>query len=188
MSKTTVIKCQLTGLRPLMFDRYAGDNNTQLPVHEKMYLMEKDGEHLLTIPAINLYSMLCAENPKSVCRQFFGRSGKTIGLGIASYTSIEPYEIPILDDDGPIEFTGFNDQIKVHKSVARLPRGIPNPKERPVLSLPWGLEFALTYQENKHATLENVRQAVTMGGTLGLGTFRPYFGRYELTGWDTQEA
>ena len=31
-----------------------------------------------------------------------------------------------------------------------------------------------------------IRQALTMGGTLGLGTFRPYFGRYELTVWDPQ--
>jgi len=186
MSKTTVIRCQLTGLRPLMFDRYAGDNNTQLPVAEKMYLMEKDGKHLLTIPAINVYFLLCAENTKSVCRQFFGRNGKTIGLGIASYTKIDPYEIPILDDSGSIAFTGFNDQIMVHKAVARLARGVPNPKERPMLHLPWHLEFTLTYQENKHATLENVRSALTMGGTLGLGTFRPFFGRYELTGWDIQ--
>ena len=186
MDKMMTFKCQLSGRRPLMFDRYAGDNNTQLPVHEKMYLMEKDGKQLLTIPVINLYSMLCAENTKSVCRQFFGRGGKTIALGIASYTSIEPYEIPILDDDGPIAFVGFNDQITVHRAVARLAKGIPNPKERPMLKLPWRIEFTLTYQENKIATLENVRQALTMGGTLGLGTFRPYFGRYELTVWDPQ--
>ena len=184
MSEIVTIKCQLTGLRPLMFDRYAGDNNTQLPPGEKMYLVERDSQHLLTIPAINLFSLLCAENTKSVCRQFFGKNGKTIALGIASYVSIEPFDILILDDHGPVAFVGFNDQIKLHKSVARVKGGIPNPKERPMLERPWRIEFALLYQENKYATLENVRQALTMGGTLGLGTFRPFFGRYELTGWD----
>jgi len=181
MSNPVIIKCQLTGLRPLMFDRYAGDNSTQLPVVEKMYL---DARRLLTVPAINLFSLLCAENTKSVCRQFFGKNGKTIALGIASYVSIDPFEIPILDDKGTIVFTGFNAQVSVHKAVARVKGGIPNPKERPLLALPWRIEFIMTYQENKYATLENLRQALTMGGVLGLGTFRPFFGRYELTQWE----
>lgn len=177
---TQTIKVELTGLRPLMFDRYAGDNSTQLPVAEKMYLDEK---HRLTLPAINLFSLLCAENSKSVCRQFFGKQGKTIALGIASYCNIEPFDIPIMDDNGQIEFKGFGEQITVHKAVARVKGGIPNPKERPLIKLPWRTSFAVEYQENKYCTLENLRQAFTMGGTLGLGTFRPFFGRYELTDW-----
>ena len=174
------INVQLSGLRPLMFDRYAGDNNTSLPVAEKMYL---DENKRLTMPAVNLYSLLCAENTKSVCRQFFGKNGKTIGLGIASYTTIEPFYIPILRDGDPLVFTGFNaaSGISVHRSVARVKGGIPNPKERPVIACPWSIEFSILYQENKHCTLENLRQALSMGGTLGIGTFRPFFGRYELT-------
>lgn len=178
--KTTTIHVQLSGLRPLMFDRYAGDNSTQLPNEEKMYL---DAEQRLTMPSINLYSLLCAENTKSVCRQFFGKNGKTIALGIASYTTINPFDIPILAAGQPIVFSGFNQQIVLHKSVARLAKGIPNPKVRPALNTPWSLDFEIEYQENKYCTLENLRQAFTMGGTLGLGTFRPFFGRYDLTAW-----
>jgi hypothetical protein len=175
------IRVHLKGLRPMMFDRYAGDNSTQLPTAERMYLTEK---HQLMLPALNVQSLLAAENTKSVCRQFFGKSGKTIALGISSYCLITPFEIPILDDNGPIIFVGWNEQISAHKSVARLKGGIPNPNERPLLSLPWHLEFSIEYQENKYCTLENLRQAITMGGTLGLGTFRPYFGRYEISGWE----
>lgn len=174
------IKVQLSGIRPMMFDRYAGDNNTQLPTAEKMYL---DEQRRLILPALNLYSLLAAQNTPSVCRQFFGKNGKTIALGISSYTNITPYEIPIEDGNGPIIFEGWNGQISVRKDVARLPKGIPNPKERPVLALPWRVVFEVQYQENKFCTLENLRQALTMGGVLGLGTFRPFFGRYELTGW-----
>lgn len=161
-----------------MFDRYAGDNNTQLPVSEKMYL---DSQQHLIMPAVNIYSMLVSENTKSVCRQFFGKQGRTIALGIASYTSIDPFDIPIMNDEGHIKFTGFNGMIYEHRSVARVKGGIPNPKQRPALSLPWRVEFVMSYQENKQCSLENLRQALTMGGTLGLGTFRPFFGRYELT-------
>ena len=178
MYKTTTIQCQLTGARPLMFDRYPGDNATTLPPEEKMYL---DSSQRLTIPAINIYSLLCAQNTMSVCRQFFGRQGKTIALGISSSTRIEPPEILLLDDNGPIVFGGFNDQIFVREDVARVKGGIPNPKKRPGLRLPWRLEFEVFYQENKYCSLENLRQAFSMGGTLGLGTFRPFFGRFELT-------
>lgn len=180
MNNLTTIQCQLNGLRPLMFDRYAGDNSTQLPPQEKMYL---DNDHRLTIPAINIFSLICAENGKSVCRQFFGKVGKTIALGVASYVGIEPFDILLYDDNGAITFTEWNKQISIHKAVARLAKGVPNPKERPLVALPWHLDFTLTYQENKYCTLENLRQAFVMGGTLGLGTFRPFFGRYEVSKW-----
>lgn len=183
VASKTNIRIQLTGLRPLMFDRYAGDNSTQLPTAERMYLTN---DLALVLPAINLYSLLCAENTKSVCRQFFGKNGKTIALGISSYTTIEPFDIPICDDKGPVHFTEFNAQISVHRAVARLPRGIPNVKERPVLALPWRIEFTVTYIENQYCTENNLRQAFDMGGTLGLGTFRPFFGRYALTGWGVE--
>jgi hypothetical protein len=115
---------------------------------------------------------------------FFGKSGRSVSLGISSYTNISPFDILILDDNGPITFEEFNDKIYIHKSVARLAKGIPNPKIRPTIALPWRLEFSIEYQENKYCTIENLRQAINLGGTLGLGTFRPYFGRYELTKWD----
>lgn len=181
MANETKISVVLTGKRPMMFDRYAGDNNTQLPAAEKMYFAG-DGRTLI-IPSINVYSMLVAENTKSVCRQFFGRQGKTIGLGISSYTTIEPFDIPIIDEDGPIQFDGFGDRIYVRHDVARLAKGVPNPKERPVLELPWQLEFDVYYERNDSCSLENLRQAFKMGGTLGLGTFRPFFGRYAVTQW-----
>ena len=144
-----------------MFDRYAGDNSTQLPVHEKLYL---DDQRRLTLPAVNLFSMLCAENTKSVCRQFFGKNGKTIGLGMASYVTITPFEIPICDEKGQITFKGFNQQVYEHRTVARLAKGVPNPKQRPVVAMPWNLQFTMNYIENKYCSLENLRQALTMGG------------------------
>ncbi len=178
----TTIKVALKGIRPLMFDRYAGDNNTSLPPEEKMYLND---QKQLIIPAINVYSLLISENNKSVVKQFFAsKTQKDIRLGISSYTNIEPFDIPIMDDSGPIVFRGWNDQISVKKDVARLNKGIPNPKIRPVLALPWKISFVVQYQDNKNCTFENLRQAFTMGGVLGLGTFRPFFGRYELVGWE----
>lgn len=183
MITTVKYTARLMGLRPMMFDRYSGDNSTQLPASEKMYLTP---EHHLIMPAINLYSMLVSEND-SVVKRLFGKMAKTIALGIKSYTQIEPYEIPIFDDNGPVKFTGWNEQISKHYATARVKKTgggfVPMPKERPLLALPWYLEFQVIYQENKHCSLENLRQAFEFGGVLGLGTFRPFFGRYELSEW-----
>jgi hypothetical protein len=182
--KKTKILVTLTGIRPLIFDRYPGDNNTKLPTVDKMYLNSNRG---LIIPAINLFSLLAAENTKSVCRQFFGKNGKTVALGIASFVSIEPFEIPILGvNDEPIVFDKFGGQIVVRKDVARMAKGIPNPKERPQINLPWSLDFELQYIDNDQCSIGNLQMAVSRGGILGLGTFRPYFGRYDLTKWSIE--
>jgi hypothetical protein len=184
------IQCRLSGVRPLMMDRYAGDNSTKLPTAEKMYL-KPDGS--LYIPAINIYSLLCAENTKSVCKHFFGKVGKSIALGISSYTTIDPNEIPLLDDSGVIKYNGEpilpypRGKISEHVIDARLKNGLPNHKIRPCLALPWYLEFTITYCENRHCTIENLRQALEMGGILGVGTFRPFFGRYQLVKFEVGE-
>lgn len=184
MTTVKTIQCQFKGVRPLMFDRYSGDNGTQLAPQDKMYLTP-DG--YLTIPAINLYSLLCSELNPSVCNKFFGKQGKSIALGIKSYTTIDPYDIEIHDDTGQIQFTGWNEQIGVHRATARVKKSgglvVPQAKERPLIALPWHIDFSVTYQDNKHCSLENLRQAFEMGGILGIGTFRPYFGRYEVTKW-----
>ena len=175
---------QLTGLRPLMFDRYAGDNNTQLSPEDKMYL---DAQRGLILPAVNLYSLLCSGGGDSVTNKFFGKQGKNIALGIKSYTSIEPFEIPIEDDNGQIVFSGFGGKIKIVRHVARVAKGklqVPNPKERPVIDLPWKIAFMVDYVENRLCTIDNLRQAFDQGGIIGVGTFRPFFGRYELTRFD----
>ena len=148
-----------------------------------MYL---DHNQHLILPSLNVSSLLTAENSKSVCRTFFGKAGKEVGLGISSYVFITPFEIPIHDGEQPIIFTGFNEQIYVQIHVARLAKGIPNPRHRPVIALPWFVDFTVEYVENPYCSMETLRQAFTYGGTLGLGTFRPFFGRYELSLWQVE--
>jgi hypothetical protein len=178
------IQVELTGIRPIMFDRYAGDNNTSLAAADKMYLDDNMG---LTVPAINVLSLLGAENTKSVSKQFFGKQWRTIALGIMSYTNIDPIEIPLLDDDGQIMWGGdWTAQVSHVKHVARLMKGIPNPKDRPVVALPWYLRFTIEYMDNKYCTLDNLQQCYELGGVLGLGTFRPVYGRYVLTRFDIE--
>ena len=69
--------------------------------------------------------------------------------------------------------------------VARLDKGIPNPKERPVLPLPWSLNFFLEYLANDDVKLSEIQDLFVRGGqTVGFGTFRPAYGKFEVAGWE----
>jgi hypothetical protein len=178
----------LDGLTDLMFDRYAGDNKTQLPVESKLYYMP-DGK-TLCLPAMNLMSFLSAKNTTSIAKIVGGKSWAKICDASLSYISVSPFSIPIMRDGEPIEFYGFRDgrddkaKIYVHKSVARLKGGIPNPKERPTIELPWSITFQLTLFKNDVIDETYLQTAFLRGGmALGLGTFRGVFGKFQVSDW-----
>ena len=180
---------KLVGFTPLMFDRYAGDNKTQLPVEAKLYFMP-DGK-TLCVPAINLSSFLSAKNTTSVSKLIGGKQYKALCDAMLSYIQIEPTSIPIMRDNAPVVFTGFRDGrdttagIYVDRRVARLDKGIPNPKERPVIELPWYVEFKIRLFKNDVFDETLIFTAFRRGGmAIGLGTFRGLFGKFEVEKWE----
>jgi hypothetical protein len=188
-SKTSVRKITLTGLTPIMFDRYAGDNKTQLTPDQKLYLNAK---RQIVLPATNIMSLLTASNTPSAPKRFLdARTYKKTAAGILSYTNIAPYEIPFLRDGEPIVFGGFDSDGRdatsgcfIHHGVARLEKGIPNPKARPTLPTPWTLQFDLSYRQNPDVTEEMVLNLLDWSGAaIGLGTFRGVFGKF-VTTWE----
>ncbi len=186
--KTWQVK--LEGFTPLMFDRYPGDNKTSLPVHAKMYFLP-DGK-TLCLPAINLSSFMSAKNTTSVAKLVGGKVYKALADGLLSFLQFEPLLIPLLRDGKPIQFNGFvNDRdekagIYVDRRVARLERGIPNPKERPVVELPWELQFQLRMYKNDVFDETLLKTALERGGVaLGLGTYRGVYGKFIITEWFT---
>lgn len=181
-SSLVKINVELSGARPIMFDRYAGDNQTQLPTEEKMYL-GKDRQ--LIIPSINLFGLLCSEHSGKCASRFVGKGYKAVAQAVAANVGIDPLEITILDaENNPVIFKGFNEQIRVMQHVARVKGGIPNPKIRPVLELPWKIRFTVSYEPNSECSIETLRTLFMKGGSLGLGTFRPFYGLYNLTQWE----
>ena len=53
----------LTGVTPIMFDRYPGDNSTRLEWHQKVYLRPNTSR--ITLPAMNIVSFLSSHNTNS---------------------------------------------------------------------------------------------------------------------------
>ena len=188
VSKETVISTTWTGLTPIMFDPYGGDNTKEVPINRKMYL---DGK-MLVIPSANISSFLSAENTPSICKRFMdSREYKRMAAAYLSNISIEPYEIPILRDGKAVQFGEFiddNDAVSrmyVDRRVARLAKGIPNPKVRPVLPLPWSIEFQMRIFPNEEMDIDQLCDLVRRGGvSIGLGTFRGVFGKFKVTKWD----
>lgn len=185
----------LTGLRDIMFDRYAGDNKTQLAWDQKIYLVP--GTSILALPVTNISSFLSAHNTNSAPKRLRdARQFKKIANACLSFTSIDgpdghPGYIPFTKKGRPISVGKFQDDhdpesgIYLHRSVARLDKGIPNPKERPVLPAPWELTFNLTIFPNKEIKEQEIRNLFEEGGVaIGLGTFRGVFGKFAVERWD----
>lgn len=182
------------GIRDLMFDRYAGDNNTKLSWNEKIYL--KPGTNQLCLPAININSFFTAHNTPSAPKRLRDkRQFKDICNAIQSFVLIEAMDggayIPILRDGKPIEVGAFSDSVEpssglyLHRSVARLDKGIPNPKERPTLPLPWSIEFAIRIFPNKAIKEAEIRNLLIEGGlAIGFGTYRGQFGKFTVSIWE----
>lgn len=190
---TDIIKREviLCGTKDIMFDRYAGDNKTQLEPHQKMYLHPGEEYPIIGLPAANIMSFLSAHNTNSAPKRLRDkRQYKDIANACLSFLDIEETFIPLLRDGKPIQFGSFkNDKDEVsgayiHRSVARLDKGIPNPKVRPVIPAPWELKFHLTLFPNKEIQEQEILNLFEDGGrALGLGTFRGVFGKFYVKSW-----
>lgn len=178
----------LTGIRPLMLDPYAGDNKTQLQPEQKMYFLP-DGKSLC-IPAKNLTSFLSATNSNSAAKSFGGKQYAALANALRCFVAISPARIPLTREGKPIVFHGFTndrddeDGIYVDRDVARLAKGVPNPKVRPVVELPWELGFTLQIFKNDVFDEVLLKSLVERGGlSIGMGTFRGTYGKFLIERW-----
>lgn len=182
----------LRGLKDIMFDRYPGDNATKLEPGQKLYLAPGESP-AIGLPAANILSFLSAHNTNSAPKRLRDkRKFKDIGNAILSFVDIEQQFIPLLRDGQPIVFGHLNGEdtdplsgVYVHRSVARLDKGIPNPKVRPVVPLPWSLGFTLSIFPNREIQEQEILNLFEEGGrALGLGTFRGVYGKFLVQSWD----
>lgn len=178
-----------------MFDRYAGDNQTKLNWNQKVYLIPNTS--VLCMPTMNIVSFLSAHNTNSAPKRLRdSKHFKKIANACLSFVQIigdddSPSNIAFLRDGKRIEVGKFTDDseplsgLRLHRSVARLDKGIPNPKERPLLPLPWAIRFRLSIFPNKEIKEQEIKNLIEEGGlAIGLGTFRGVFGKFEITEWD----
>lgn len=180
--KTVERNVVLSGLTPILFDRYPGNNKEQLAVMDKIY---KDERGHLVLPSINIMSFLSAQNTESAPQRVVGRGYKEVCKAAQSFVTIEPFNIPITRNGEKIEAN--EKHLKVHYAVARMMKGklaVPNPKERPMLDQPWEIKFKLTLLETPELNEVLLKKLFERGGlAIGLGTFRGVFGKFKVVEW-----
>lgn len=180
--KTITRNVTLTGLTPILFDRYSGNNKEQLAVMDKVYT---DGEYLV-LPSTNRLSFLSAQNTESAPKRVIGRGYKEVCKASQSFVTIEPFNIPFIRDGKKIKADSKN--LTVHQAVAKIMKGslaVPNPKERPMLNAPWELSFKITLMETPELNEVLLKKLFEKGGiAIGLGTFRGVFGKFKVSQWE----
>lgn len=174
----------LNGKTSIMFDKFCGDMKSKPQPEEKLYLTSNME---LMLPNANVMSFLCAINTDSVIKRIYGKKYKEMCQAVLSYTSVNPDEILITRKGKPVIFTGLSttEGLSVADGVPRLPKGIPNPTKRPVLALPWEMEFNISILDNESFKESDILRLFKIGGIMvGLGTFRGVHGKFEITKWE----
>ncbi len=191
VQRTVVIR----GLTDIGFDRYPGDNDTKLEAWQKLYLGGETGR-TVCLPSENIMSFLSAQNTDSAPKRILdSRKYKAFAQACGSFVLISPGMIPFVRDGAPIElgkFSGNKDGdldresgVYIKSHVARLEKGVPNPKLRPFLPLPWELHFQLSLYPNDVLQEQQLLNVVNKGlFCIGLGTFRGRYGKAEISMWE----
>jgi len=183
------------GLAPIMFQRYI-DNEEGHPPQELLYL---DDDRNVCIPSLNLQSFFGSAESGRGCAGTFppATQRKNMIRAVGSYLQVEPLMIPVLRDGKPVRFGNFGPDLQdsvsgiravTHKALVKHGKLlIPQKRTRPLLSLPWSVEFTLCVIviDGKEGITGNLLQLWWQRGgfEIGLGAFRPMFGRFlgELT-------
>ncbi len=178
-SKT--FRVSLEGLTPILFDRYSGSNKEELAAEKKIYT-SADGKYLV-LPALNISSFLSAQNTESAPQRICGKQWKQVARSALSFVTISPILVPFLANGKPIPID--SKQLHIVEHVARLAKGIPNPKTRPQLDLPWGLDFEAMLFENPDLHEDLLEKLFRAGGIqIGFGTWRGLFGKFKVVKWE----
>ena len=191
--KTQHYSVVLDGFKDIMFDRYAGDNDTRLTWQEKIYL--KPETNILVLPIANVLSFFTATNTQSAPKRLRDkRKYKDLCNALQSF-------LEITGDDGDVDYLTFyrdgkpitvgdfdqtdkdtESRLYLHRAVARLDKGIPNPKERPTLPKGWQLRFIVTLYQNSAVKISEIKNLLTEGGiAIGFGTYRGVYGKFMVS-------
>ena len=180
--KSTKIAVVVTGIRPIMFDRFVS-MKAKLAPEKKVYV--EDG--VLVLPAKNIMSFLSGVNTESAPQRTMGKKWRTIAKAAMSFVDITPDNIRILRDGKPctVEDT---EKIRDKAVVKKGQLAVPSEKIRPMLPLPWSMSFGLELYQNEDLNESILRELFEDGGiTIGFGTYRGVYGKFIVEKWEIEK-
>ncbi len=201
----TIVDVRIEGIADLQFNRFTGKAPEDVNLADQLYLDAGGG---LTMPAANLLAFFYSGSYPSCLSMFWSniKTRKIVGQSVKAMVFVDPQEIPILRKDKQIKFTGFEKNAHgkfvdekadmwVDESLPRvLSSGkavVPNLHlKRPVLRLPWAMEFQITVYEveGTEITVDLVQEWLRRGGLMiGVGNHRPMFGRFRIAKFEVRK-
>jgi hypothetical protein len=209
-SHKKLIDIILEGTKAIMFDRFTSTKAKAVQVPDKLYLSDPDadGNQTVYLPYLNIMSFLSATNTASAPKKVLDKKVyKDFGGDCLSHIDIQPLKIPfarLADEVSVSDFVVLDHKAKealvlkhkddvskiyVDHSVARLNKGIPNDKIRPVVPLPWFLHFTVEFTETENLTPDQLQNVMRAGGKIvGLGTWRPVYGQFKIKKFDVSDV
>jgi hypothetical protein len=183
------IDVTLSGIADLMFDKFIDHSKEKRPVEQKLYLIDKDK---MILPAENIYSFLNGDNPAGAIRTVEKRGARDYLQVSKGHIMVNPQVIPIVDDNGgEIRWDKEDAKFYIYEMAGRT--GPPSQRvkqeaqPRPVLKLPWHVNFKLTVVKNNLIDEYKLEAWFRHGGLLvGLCNNRPRFGRFFVSNWQVE--
>ena len=178
--EVTEIKVHIEGISDIMFNRFIDHSQNARPPEQSLYLAEGDA---IVLPSENIWAFLFSENPPGCAKSFEGKKGKEyIRVGQAHLAIPLPI-IPIMKKGVPMVFKSFNEDIYVSHYAPRTKQGTLSIKQevlpRPVIHLPWELEFPLKLIKNDLIDETKLLNWFSRGGIeIAIGNYRPRYGRF----------
>ena len=186
--KIQKIEIGLEGAADILFDKFYDHSEEPRPADQKFYLAQGN---ILVLPAANVRAFLFNEKGTSCASKFEGKKKKDyISVG-RSHAVISPQLIPFKDEKGkPIAFTSFDNgkfYINLEGGTTKMSGGgiiKQEAKPRPVMKLPWFLDFEISLVENNLIDQAKLHNWFEAGGILiALGSYRPDHGRFTVKKW-----
>jgi hypothetical protein len=178
-----IIQCEITGIAPLLQHRFAteehGENKSRgkKKVYdpnveaEKVCYRNADGnifepsEHIFAaiVKAATSFTFEGKKSYKDICKS-----------GIV----VEPFEPLLLTSKGLQQTTW--DSIDARRVVIQRAAVV---RWRPLFSIGWKLRFVLQILDDNNLSSVTLKEILEKAGTIGIGDYRPRFGRFQITEW-----
>ena len=187
--KFQTISVVLSGLVDILFDRFIDHSSERRPPEQKLYL---GSDNLVVLPGNNITSFLFG-NQSGCAKAFEGKKAKDYLRIGQSHVFLNSPMIPFLDEAGQeLRFDKFGDKFWILTESAVTRKGSlcikQEAKDRPVIKRPWQLAFEMCLIENPIISENKLYNWLVMGGMqIGLGSYRPRFGRFEVKEWSIKE-
>lgn len=195
-SMATNINVTIRGLSGIMFDRFIDHSKEVRPADQKLYF-DSDGKTVV-VPSMMIESFLTRQlAPVGCACKFEGKKGKEYGSIAMSHVFFSPELIPInetktgkpivlkseVEKDARFYVARFSPVTKMSGGGAIKQEAKP----RPVLRHGWEISFEIQIIKNTLIDETKLFNWFSSGGILiGLGSYRPRYGRFEVVKWETK--